>query len=194
MTLTFDKNEALAVCFRNLKGSKTKELLLTARALKYLKDFPEFGSNKSLGEALGVSGEIIRQFILLLELPNSIQTHLEQGKLGLEQGRRLWQLSRSRPIIVNEAAQAMCSMTAMEARDLAEYLVRTPTASVQDGLEALDAAKPHITEEYHIDAILDVEAYRLLAVHAREKGIRVNDLVSMIVNSWLEGDSDSKLS
>ena len=186
MTLTFDKNEAMAVCFRNLKGSKTKDLLLTARALRFLKESSEFRSNKSVGEAFGVSGEIVRQFLLLLDLPQAVQTLLEQGKLGLEQGRRLWQLSRSRPSIVAEAADVMCSMTAMDTRDLVEYLIRTPAASVQDGVKALDAAKPHISSEYHIDAILDEEAYRLLAAHARKKRVSVNDLVSTIVNSWLE--------
>ena len=49
MTLTLDKNEALAVCFRNLKGAKAKDLLLTARALKYLRGLPEFRSNRRLG-------------------------------------------------------------------------------------------------------------------------------------------------
>ena len=32
-----------AVCFSNLKGSKDKDLLLTARALRYLKGLSEFG-------------------------------------------------------------------------------------------------------------------------------------------------------
>ena len=43
-------------------------------------------------------------------------------------------------------------MTAMEARDLVEYLIRTPTASVQEGLQALEAAKPETTHEYHVVA------------------------------------------
>ena len=142
MTLTLDKNEALAICFRNLKGSKSKDLLMTARALKYLRGLPEFSSNKRVGDGVGVSGEIVRQFIALLDLPTPVQSHLEQRTLGLEHGRRLRQLQRTRPSIVEEVAEAMVSMTAMEARDLVEYLIRTPNASVQDGLRALEAAKP----------------------------------------------------
>ena len=191
MILTLDKNEALAICFRNLKGARTKDLLLTARALKYLKALPEFSSNKSLGDSLGVSGEIVRQFITLLDLPPYVQSYLEQGKLGLEQGRRLWQLNRTRPSIVEDAARAMVSMTAMEARDLVEYLVRTPTASVPDGLGALDVAKPIISNEYHVDAILDEKAFRLLSAQARKKRVRVNDLVSIVINRWLEEESDA---
>ena len=193
MTLTLDKNEALAVCFRNLKGAKAKDLLLTARALKYLRGLPEFRSNRRLGEEVGVSGEIVRQFIALLDLPPSVQSYLEQGTLGLEQGRRLWQLGRTRPLVVDDAARAVRSMTAMETRDFVEYLVRTPTASVQDGLKALEAAKPNISHEYHIDAILDERAYRSLAAQAREQRVRVNDLVSMIINRWLAEDCDAQL-
>lgn len=190
MSLTLDKNEALAISFRNLKGAKSKDLLLTARALKYLRGLPEFRSNQSLGKAVGVSGEIVRQFVALLDLPSPVHSYFEQGTLGLEQGRRLWQLAKTRPFVVEDAAQAMVSMTAMETRDLVEYLLRTPTASVQDGLKALEAAKPDVSHEYHIDAILDEGAYRSLKVQAKERRIRVNDLVSLIVNHWIEGDRD----
>ena len=192
MTMAPDKTDALAICFRNLKGTKAKDLLLTARALKYLKSLPEFRSNKRLGKEVGVSGEIVRQFIALLDLPPAVQSHIERGDLGLEQGRRLWQLNGTRPSIVEEAAQAMTSMTAMETRDLVEYLVRTPAASVQDGLTALEAAKPSVSHEYHIDAVLDEAAYCLLAAQARRQRLSVNDLVSKIVNRWLE-DCDLRL-
>ena len=47
MNLTSDKNEALAICFRNLKGAKNKDLLLTARALKYLRGLPAFPNKTS---------------------------------------------------------------------------------------------------------------------------------------------------
>ena len=194
MTPALDKREALAICFRNLKGTKAKDFLLTARALKYLKGLPEFHSNKRLGEEVGVSGEIVRQFIALLDLPPSVQSHLEQGTLGLEQGRRLWQLDQTRPSVVEDAARAMGSMTAMEARDFVEYLIRTPAASVQEALAALEAAKPNVSHEYHVDAALDENAYQALAAQAREQRIRVNDLVSMIVNRWLEEDRDVRLS
>ncbi len=193
MTLTLDRNEALAICFRNLKGAKAKDLLSTAKALKYLRGFPEFRSNKRLGKEVGVSGEIVRQFIALLDLPTSVQSYLAQGTLGLEQGRRLWQLSRTRPSLVEDAAQAMGSMTAMETRDLVEYLIRTPGASVQEGLKALEAAKPSVSHEYHVDAILDERAYRLLKAQAREQRVRVNDLVSMIIARWVAEDHDARL-
>ena len=190
MTSTLDKNEALAICFRNLKGSKFKDLLMTAKALKHLKGLPEFPSNKRVGKEVGVSGEIVRQFIALLDLPTAVQTYFKQRTLGLEHGRRLWQLQRTRPSLVEDAARAMLSMTAMEARDLVEYLVRTPSACVQDGLQVLEAAKPDVSHEYHVVAVLDEEAYKSLEYLARRRRVRVNNLVTTIVNSWLEEGRD----
>ena len=190
MTSTLDKTEALTICFRNLKGSKSKDLQMTARALKYLRGLPEFPSNKRVGEAVGVSGEIVRQFIALLDLPSSVQTYFQRRALGLEHGRRLWQLQQTRPSLVEDAAREMVSMTAMEARDLVEYLVRTPSAFVQDGLQALEAAKPEISEEYHVVAVLDEKAYKSLESRAHKRSLRVNELVTKLVNSWLEEDRD----
>ena len=188
--MTLDKTEALAICFRNLKGSKSKDLLKTARALRYLKELPEFGSNKRVGESVGVSGEVVRQFLALLDLPSRVQTHFEEQTLGLEHGRRLWQLQRTRPSLVDEAAQAMASMTAMEARDLVEYLVRTPTGSVQDGLQALEAARPQVSHEFHVVAVLDEKAFKSLEARARKRKVPVNELVTTVVNSWLEEHRD----
>ena len=193
MNQSLDRAEALAICFRNLKGSKSKDLLRTAHALNYLKGLPEFKSHQRVGEAVGVSREIVRQFIGLLDLPPSVQPLLEQGLLGLEQGRRLGQLYQTRPDTVEAVAKAMTSMTAMQSRDLVEYLIREPEASVEDSLAALDAAKQIIKNEYHIDTVLDESAYRLLSAHARSRNVRVTDIASTIVNRWLEENDGAYL-
>lgn len=184
-----DRNQAVAICFANLKGSKTKNLLLTARALKYLRNLPEFRSNKAVGGEVGVSGEIVRQFITLLDLPVSVQSRFAGGSLGLEQGRRLWQLARSRATILEDAAAAMAGMTAMETRDLVEYLIRSPSASIEHALAALDAAHTQIAHEYHIDAVLGPDAYASLQAHARRQKIKVNVLVTRVIQGWLERPS-----
>lgn len=186
MTSDWDKAEALVVCFRNLKGPRSKDLLLTARALQYLKNLPEFGSNQSVGDAVGVSGEIVRQFVGLLDLPSCIQDYLSSGALGLEHGRRLGQLSKSRPEILGNAAEAMTKLTAMEARDLCEHLIRNPMSSVDQSLDALAAAKQTVRKEYRISVILDEEPYRLLTSQARERHMRTSELATAMVIEWLE--------
>lgn len=190
MVEDLSRTTALAVCFGNLKGSKDKDLLSTAQALKYLKGLPDFGSNAKVGEQVGVSGEVVRQFIALLELPSSVHDLVDQKSLGLEQGRRLWQLYRARPTIVEEAAQAMVSMKAMETRDFVDYLKRNPAASVNDAKDALEAAKPVITKEHLICALVSESEYRSLVEHTRKRRTTVNDLVASITLEWLENNND----
>ena len=181
-----DKSEALIICFQNLKGSKVKDLLHTALALRYLKGLPEFGSNQNVADAVGVSGETVRQFLGLLELPSCVQDYLAKGSLGLEHGRRLGQLVKSRPEMVERAAAAMTGMTAMEGRDLTEYLIRNPTASVEESIEALEIAKQVVKKEFRISTVLDEEQYQLLSSHARRRRMRTPELATAIVTEWLE--------
>ena len=186
MNGSFDKAEALVVCFQNLKGAKSKDLLHTAEALQYLKTLPEFGSNQSVGEAVGVSGEMVRQFLGLLELSPCVQDYLTEGALGLEHGRRLGQLGKFRPEVVEQAAAVMTSMTAMDGRDLTDYLLRSPTASVEEGVNALNAAKQVVAKEYRISTVLDEGRYQLLSSHARKRKMRTTELAAAIVADWLE--------
>ena len=190
MSTELDKGEALIICFQNLKGAKSKDLLNTARALEYLKALPEFGSNQSVGEAVGVSGEMVRQFLGLLELPSDVQDYLAKGTLGLEHGRRLGQLGKSRPELVEQVAEIMTDMTAMEGRDLTEYLRRNPTASVEESIEALQAAKQIVKKEFRISTVLDEEQYRLLSSHARRLQMRTPELATAIVTEWLEANDN----
>ena len=186
MNGNFDIAKALVVCFQNLKGAKSKDLLYTAQALQYLKSLPDFGSNQSVGDAVGVSGEMVRQFLGLLELPSCVQDYLAQGALGLEHGRRLGQLSKSRPEVVEQAAKAMTRMTAMEGRDLTDYLLRSPTTSVEEGIKALETARQVVTKEYRISTVLDEGRYQLLSSHARRRQMRTTELATAIVREWLE--------
>ena len=71
-----DELEADVICFTNLKGSKDKELLKTAEALRYKKNLPGFKSNAKVGQYYGVSGEIVREFLALLELSDEVQESL----------------------------------------------------------------------------------------------------------------------
>ena len=193
MTPSFDRNTALAICFSNLKGSKAKNLLLTARALNFLKELPEFGSNQRVGEQVGVSGEIVRQFISLLDLPPSVHARIDKKKLGLEHGRRLGELQRVRPSIVEDAAEAMSVMTAMAARDLVDYLKRDPSLSVEEALRELDDAKPVITQEHLICALVDENEYDALIAYAQQHNMTLNDLVTTITREWLVGNNDEQL-
>lgn len=181
-----DRDQALAICFANLKGPKDKDLLATARALQYLKALPEYGSNAKVGRALGVSGEIVREFLTLLTFPEGIQVLFEDGQLKLEHGRRLWQLGRRRPELLKQVAEAMTDMSAMDARHFVEYILKHPELSVSEARMKLVESKTVTKREFHVIALLSEEQYKLLAEKARKRKVDVDVLVTSIVRRWLE--------
>ena len=156
-----------------------------ACALAYLKSLPDHPSNRSVGDAVGVSAETVRQYISILALPVRILEHIEEGRLGLDQGVRLVRTMRSRPEILEDLALAACSMTTMETRDLTEYLLRTPDASVSEGRRALRDARGLVVNEYHVISAIDAEAHRRIDEIATRRGTSVSRLVSEIVADWL---------
>ena len=180
-----NRDQALAVCFANLKGPKNKDLLGTAKALRYLKGLPEYGSNAKVGNAVGVSGEIGREFLTLLSLPPEIQELFDSGQLKLEHGRRLWQLARHRPDLLAEVAEAMTGLTAMDGRHLAEYILKHPKLSVPEATKRVLASKTITEREFHVMAVLPEEQYKSLAQEARRRKLPVDALVTSVLQKWL---------
>lgn len=180
-----DEQEALAICFANLKGSRDKELLKTAEALRFLKGLPPYRSNRTLGHAVGVSGEIVREFLSLLDLPLEVRELLHANRLGLEQGRRLVQLSRSRPRDITEAGRAMVDLTATDSRYLAEQLIKYADVGVSEAREKILGGKTVTRREFHVIARLDETDYRVLKAKAEQEGQPVDEVVTKIVQDWL---------
>lgn len=180
-----DRDEALAISFSNLKGSKKKNLLQTAKALQLLRSLPDYRSNADVGSAVGVSAEIVREFLLLLKFPDDIQALFADGRLKLEHGRRLAQLSRQRPELLGDAADAMSGMTAMDARHLTDYLLHYPEVPVEIAKQVILDSKTKTEREYHVVAILSEEDYKKLSASARARKTSLDRLVTSIVKEWL---------
>jgi hypothetical protein len=133
----------------------------------------------------------VREFLTLLDLPESVQGLLAERRLNLEQGRRLWQLAKTRPNIVDDAAQAMLGMTAMDARHLVEYLRKHPELSVEQAKQQLIDSKTITVREFHVVAMLAEAQYRSLEREARRRRTSVNRLVTDVVTEWLtEGSGE----
>lgn len=181
---------ALAVCYDNLKGPRDKDLLGTARALRYLKSLPKYRSNAALAMATGVSGEMVREFLVLLKLPDQIQTHLEHGRLTLDQGRRLWQLGRERADVLQETAEAMIGMKTIDSRSLVDYILRHPEATVSEAKKRVLESKTVVVQEYHVVAIVSEVEYQSLQREADGRGQRVDQLVTEVVRQWIKVSQD----
>lgn len=184
------KEEDFAIAYANLKGPRDKDYIGTAEALKRLKSYPEYNSDRKLAQHLPVSREMIREFLTLLKLPEEIQSQFGSEGLKLEHGRRLWQLTRKRRDLQREVAGAMAGLRAHEARHLVDYVLNHPDIRAAEARERILDAKPKVTKEYHVIAILSEVEYRALAKEARKKKLPVDALVTSIVQSWLASSSD----
>lgn len=174
------QDEALAVAFANLKGANEKDLLRTARALAFL--VAESGSQAATAEMVGVSREIVREFVSLLRLPPSVQDMIGSGELQtLEQGRRLAQLARYRPREVEAAAHEMVGLSAHDSRALSDYLIGHREVTPREARLVIAAAKDVVTREFHVIAILGEDEYQALRVLAEERGLSPDEMVSKIV-------------
>lgn len=189
MTVTED----LAVCIVNLKGRRHKDLIGTARALQRLRATPDYRSNVSLGRAVGVSGEIVREFLTLLNFPSDVQQRFIESKLGLEHGRRLWQLADRTRIpgdqidwpFVRRVADEMESLTALDSRELVEHLLRNRGTDISVARQAVIASKPSVRPRYQVIAVLSEEDFQELVREAKGKSASIDGLVSQIVGEWL---------
>ncbi len=184
----------IAVCIRNLKGSRHKELIETARALQRLRNLPEHRSNTSVGRVVGASGEIVREFLTLLLFPEDLQKRFEENRLGLEHGRRLWQYTRAirrcdcidwdriRPV-----ADVMETMTALDSRDLVLYLRDHPDTHPEQARTRVLESHTSVRPQYHVVVVLAEEDYDALLRAARRLGASLDGLATEVVTRWLRG-------
>lgn len=180
-TDVMDKDEALALCFAYLKGPKDKPIPQLVKALEYLRALPEFNSNTKVGEAVGVSAEIVREFLTIGKLPVSVRNQVR----SLEQGRRLWQLGKHRPEILEEAARELSSLRTHDLRHTVDYLIRNSSSSVLEAKEKVLSSKTITRHVFHVVAELEESDYETLRAAARQRKQNVNDLVTTIVLGWL---------
>jgi len=184
------EDKALAVCFINVKGSKTKELIRTASAMAFLRSLRKYGTNGAVGEAVGVRGEMVRQFLTLLTLPEQVQILLDEGKLGLEKGQLLRRLSLRRPQrAVVDAAKAMTGISAHDSRALVDYVLRHDGVAMDDAKRAVLESKTSVRDEYHVMAELSEDEYRQLVAMAKKRRMKVNDVVTSLVRRAIHKDA-----
>lgn len=182
-----DEEQALAICIAGVKGYKDKDLLPMAEAMQYLRGLPKYSSNVKIGKAIGTSGEIVREFLCLFRLPENIQTLFKIGQLNrLEQVRRLYQLSRKYPGLLDEAASILSMVTAWDGRQIIDYLIKNPGVNVSEAKKAVLDSKQVIEKEYHVIAILSENDYLAFKNESQKYQTSVDKLVTSIVHDWLK--------
>ena len=181
--------EADAICFANLKGTKEKELLKTAEALRFKKEVAGLRSNRRVGEYFGVSGEIVREFLSLLSLPDQVKRLIDDGEIGLDTGARLARVHKENPSALGDLAVVVSNLPALDARDVIEYALKNPEVQPSEAKQRVMDAKTVVEDEYHVLVIFTKEEFDRVEVEAKRRGVAPGRLVTLATNAWLVGDS-----
>jgi len=175
-----DEETALAVLFSNTKRKKrTVDLLTLAKACEFLVE--KYRSRKEVASKLGLSTEMIREFLLPLKLPNKIQNLISERKIdSLDVIKEISSLKGSSQQI--EAAVALTRVPSKDVRDIVR-LVREGNVPVSEAKDVVFELKSKGLHIFLID--FDSQTYKAVQDLSNRFGLSPALLVKGVVQSWL---------
>jgi hypothetical protein len=183
----FNEEKALANLYLNLKGRKQKkdDWVTIATDLKRLSDF--YQSPTRTAEKLGVSYELVRSILTILNLPKEVQLLIKQGKILYDAAQRLTRIANSKRQI--EVANAIAGVRSHTARDIIQFAKSNPDAPLDDFRKRVTAPKGD-KETIHLTVLpIRRESYSLLQKHSRQNGISTQKLILRIIDEWSQRKS-----
>jgi len=179
----FNEERTVANLYLNLKGGKRKkdDWITIARDVKQLSDF--YKSPAEAARKLGVSYELVRSIMKILDLPKEVQTMIKEGSILYDAAQRLSRLnSRTRQL---EVAKAVAGLPSHQARDIIQYAKRYPDASLTDFKRRVTRPKPR-REEIHLTVLpLKQETFRRLQTLSQRHKTSAQKLIVNIIDEWL---------
>ena len=178
---SLDEETALSIIFGNTKRKKRNvDLVTLAKAFRYLVDL--YGSQTAVAEKVGLSTEMIREFLNTLRLPSEIQQLISTRKIdSVDVVREIYSLKDLSKQIA--AANALMSSASKDVRDI-KRLLTTSNVSVEDARKVVTDSKPKGLHIFVMD--FDDETYRLLLKRSRAMKLKPAELVRDIVSEWLK--------
>lgn len=184
-----NENQKLASLFLNLKGSKKKrdDWIKIAKICRDV-----LGKSKNRKEAaskLGVSPELVRSIISLLDLPSEIQKMIKNGDILFDAAQRINTIKnddqnkeRKRRI---EVAKAISGLTSHNQREIIHYAKKFPNSSLKNYKKRV--ASTQEIKEIHVAVIaLEKEQHTKLEKITKKKKISLEELVLEIIDQWLK--------
>lgn len=176
-----DEETALSVVFANTKRKKrSADLLTIAKSFEYLVSL--YGSKKAVADKVGLSSEMIREFLITLKLPREIQNLISGRKIdSIDIVREISTVKEpSKQVVV---AKAFANSLSKDVRDMKRF-IRHSDLSVQDAKKAILDAKQ---KGFHIFVMdFDEDTYQAILKEARIKKIKPVELVRTIIIGWLK--------
>jgi hypothetical protein len=178
-----DEDSALALLFVNLKGTKEKDYLATAKACRFLRQ--KYGSFRKVAERVGVSSEIIREFDSLLNLPEEVVEIVKNKEIRLDTGYRLSTMLKDSERQI-EVARAVAGLSSHDARAVIEHARLNSDMSAMEVKEKVMSSKTIAQRLHAVILPLSEEAYSTLRTKASKLKKRPSELAKEIIEKWLE--------
>lgn len=176
-----DEETALAIVFANTKRKKRDlDLITIAKAFDFLVKL--YRSRKAVAEMVGISTEMIREFLIALDLPLEVQKLLSERKIdSVDMISKISALKK--PSIQIAVANAIVGLQPEDMRDITRQ-IKTANISPEEAKKIILNAKPKGMHIFIID--FDDQMYKKIKIEAENLNIRPAELVREIVRDWLE--------
>ncbi|MGI0073783.1 MAG: hypothetical protein ACREA3_08225 [Nitrosotalea sp.] len=182
------QNALLGSLYLNLRGDKKKK----EDWISIAKKCAEFASNKShkeVAEKLGVSTEIIRAVLSLLELPIEVQQLIKEGKILFDAAQRINTIDRKvrdvnrRKKRQIEVAKTIAGLPSHEQREIIQYAKKYPNVSLSNFKKRVTTSL--ITKKLHVAVIpLDDELFGILKRKSMQQKISLEKMILSIIDEW----------
>ena len=176
-----DEETALSILFANTRRKKRSEDLITiAESCEYLTKL--YGSQKAVAERVGLSTEMIREFLAALKLPEEVQKLISDRKIdSIDIVREISVLKDPSKQIA--AAKAFADSLSKDVRDI-KRLIKDTSLPVAEAKKAVLESKPKGLHIFMMD--FDDETYRAVIEQAKNMKVKPAELVKQIVVDWLK--------
>lgn len=176
-----DEETALAILFANTKRKKrTDDLLTIAKACEYLINLSKYGSQKAVAKTIGISSEMIRQFLSALKLPDEVRELVSERKIdSVDVVKEIAAIKD--PLEQIAVAHAFVNSLSKDARDI-KRLVKNISFPVEEAKKMVLDAKPKGLHIFVMD--FDDEMYQAILTHAKISKVKPVELVRKIVMDW----------
>jgi gas vesicle protein len=184
------EKEALALVFANTKGKKKRNtnILSIATALNELKEV--YGSSNKVAEKVGLSGQMVREFLSVLDLPQNIKNLIEQRKIdSVDKIKRIKSLISSGKDIMNESVLIEVERISTEDFRDVERLVKHGNVGVKEALKVVSNGKRK--NEHLLILTISEKEFSILKKLAEERGLSEADYALEMLRTKLSAGAMS---
>lgn len=176
-----DEDTALATIFANTRRKKRTENLLTiAQSFKYLVEL--YGSQKAVADKVGLSTEMIREFLIVLKLPVEVQQLISSRQIdSVDVAREISAIKDPLKQVVT--AKILADALSEDVRDI-KRLIKDTNFPIEEAKKIILESKPRGLHIFMMD--FDDEIYKLIIKQAKSMKIKPAELVKEIVTDWLK--------